>query len=189
MSYNFVEENVLAANVSFIVAVAENGVIGRDGALPWRLSSDMKLFRKLTMGKPVIMGRRTWQSLFKQPLDGRDNIVVTHDLSFEAAGAHVVHDVEAALELGREFARSRRVDEIMVIGGAQIYRSLWDDVHRLYWTKVHASIDGDASLPPLDMGVWKVVSSKPIVRGERDDYDATLCIYERIVPVSSLGSS
>ena len=106
--------------VSLVVAIAENGVIGRDGGLPWRLSSDLKTFRRLTMGKPLIMGRRTFQSL-KKPLDGRDNIVVSRDPHFRAEGAIVEPSFEAALDRARLCARARGTDEIMVIGGTRLF--------------------------------------------------------------------
>jgi len=166
--------------IAFIVAVAENGVIGRDGGLPWRLSSDLKLFRRLTMGKPVVMGRATWQSLYKQPLDGRDNIVVSRDANFEAPGAHVAADVNSALEAARVFAQARGVDEIMVIGGAAIYRSMWDKANRIYWTQVHGAPDGDITLEPLDLGEWREMSREEIVPGPRDTFEATLVVFERI---------
>ncbi len=162
-----------------VVAVADNGVIGRDGDLPWRLSSDLKMFRRLTMGKPIIMGRRTWQSLQRQPLDGRDNIVVTGDRSFAAQGAHIVHSPEAAVAMACEFAQKREVDEIMVIGGAELYRALLSDVRRIYLTRVHAEPEGDAFFPPLDEDQWRIVAHEPIVRGDRDEYDASLSVLER----------
>jgi len=164
--------------IAFVIAVAENRVIGKDGDLPWRLSSDLKLFRRLTMNKPIIMGRRTWESLPRRPLDGRDNIVLTRDRNFAAEGAHVVHSVEAALELGREFAEARGVDEISVIGGAQIYESMLEHADRIYLTEVHGSPEGDTVFPPLDSAKWQEVGSEPINQTERDQYSATLKIME-----------
>ena len=164
--------------IAFVIAVAENRVIGKDGHLPWRLSSDLKLFRRLTMNKPIIMGRRTWESLPRRPLDGRDNIVLTRDRNFAAEGAHVVHSVEAALELGREFAEARGVDEISVIGGAQIYESMLEHADRIYLTEVHGSPEGDTVFPPLDSAKWQEVGSEPINQTERDQYSATLKIME-----------
>src|SRR4051812_16533982 len=102
--------------ISLVVAVADNGVIGEDGTLPWRISADLKTFRRLTMGKPLIMGRRTFQSL-KKPLDGRDNIVITRNAGYRPEGTIAVHDFAAALHVARECARDRGVDEIAVIGG------------------------------------------------------------------------
>lgn len=164
--------------IAFVIAVAENRVIGKDGDLPWRLSSDLKLFRRLTMNKPIIMGRRTWESLPRRPLDGRDNIVLTRDRNFAAEGAHVVHSVEAALELGRKFAEARGVDEISVIGGAQIYESMLEHADRIYLTEVHGSPEGDTIFPPLDSAKWQEVGSEPINQTERDQYSATLKIME-----------
>lgn len=170
----------MTAKLSFIIAVAENGVIGRDGKLPWRLSSDLKLFRKLTMGKPVIMGRRTWESLFRQPLDGRDNIVVTRDRDFRPVGALPVSSCQDALELGRRKADERCVDEIMVIGGALVYQALLASADRIYWTSVHAEPDGDTWFPAHDRAQWTEVSRQSLPRTEADDFAATLKILERV---------
>lgn len=166
--------------VAFVVAVAENGVIGRNGDLPWRLSSDLKLFRRLTMGKPIVMGRRTWESLPKRPLDGRDNIVVTRNADFKADGAYVVTSVDAALTLARELAEARNVDEIAVIGGAQIYQDTLNQADRVYWTQVHGAPEGDTIFPPLDAEIWREVGREAIPRTERDQYAATLKIMDRI---------
>lgn len=168
------------AILAFVVAVAENGVIGSKGRLPWRLSSDLKMFRRLTMGKPIIMGRRTWESLPKRPLDGRENIVITRDPAYNAEGAHVVHSADAALALAQRLAEEYGVDEIAVIGGGQVYRDLMDRADRIYWTQVHGAPEGDTVFPPLDSESWREVSSEPIARTERDQYAATLRILERI---------
>lgn len=168
----------MPATLSFVVAVAHNGVIGRDGTLPWRLSSDLKLFRRLTMGKPLIMGRKTWASL-RAPLDGRDNIVVTRDEDFAAAGALVVHSVEAAVDLAQRCASERGVEEIMVIGGARIFAELLPRAGRIYWTEVEASPAGDVSFPSFDLNAWRQVSSEVLPRTEKDEFAATLRILER----------
>ncbi len=165
--------------IAMIVAVARNGVIGHDGGLPWRLSSDLKMFRRLTMGKPLIMGRRTFQSL-KMPLDGRDNIVVSRDPEFVPEGAIVVATVDDAVFIAHECARQRNADEIMVIGGAQIYEATRDVVSRVYWTAVDAEPAGDTSFPPLDRADWAEVGGETIERGPRDEHDARLIIFERI---------
>lgn len=164
--------------MSFVVAVARNGVIGRDGGLPWRLSSDLKLFRRLTMGKPLIMGRKTWDSLSK-PLDGRDNIVVTRDEGFAPPGALPAHNIEAALALARDCAARRGVDEIMVIGGARIFADLLDRAGRIYWTDVDAAPPGDVHFPPFNARAWREVSREVLARGEKDEFAATLRILER----------
>lgn len=170
--------SIIPAKLSFIVAVAHNGVIGRDGGLPWRLSSDLKLFRRLTMGKPLIMGRKTWDSLAK-PLDGRDNIVVTRDEAFASPGALRVNSVEAAVALARDCAGRRGVDEIMVIGGARIFAALLGTADRIYWTDVEASVPGDVHFPPFNKCAWREVSRDILPRGEKDEFAATLRILER----------
>lgn len=136
--------------VALIVAVAENGVIGRDGKLPWRIPEDMKWFKARTEGRPLIMGRKTWESLPKRPLPGRTNIVVTRDASFKAEGGVVVTSLAAALDV----AAGEAPEEIMVIGGAEIYRAAMPFVRRIYLTSVHGEIEGDTYFPPIDSGAW-----------------------------------
>jgi dihydrofolate reductase len=165
--------------LSLIVAVAENGVIGRDGGLPWRQSSDLKTFRRLTMGKPIIMGRRTFDSIGK-PLDGRDNIVVTRDPFFELPGVTALPSVTEALTLARVLASTRGTDEIMVIGGAAIYDSVLHNADRIYLTEIHAKPIGDRHFVALDPKVWREVSREALPKGERDDHASTLIVYERI---------
>lgn len=165
--------------VAFVVAVAENGVIGNDGRLPWRLASDLKMFRRLTLGKPILMGRRTWESLPKKPLDQRDNIVVTRTPGFLAEGAELVEGPEAALHRGLEKAAQRGADEIAVIGGASLYEALMEKAGRLYWTTVHGAPDGDTIFPEFDWQAWELVWEEALPRGDRDDYAATLKVYER----------
>ena len=164
--------------LSLIVAVAENGVIGREGGLPWRLSSDLKTFRRLTMGKPLIMGRRTFQSIGK-PLDGRDNIVVTRDPHFEVAGVSSCETVTDAITLARMLATTRGADEIMVIGGAQIYAAVMPVANRIYLTHVHAAPDGDRHFAPLDAKIWHEVARDALPQGPRDEFASTLAVYER----------
>src|ERR1041385_8330684 len=143
--------------ITLVVAVAGNGVIGRDGGLPWRLSSDLKTFRRLTMGKPLIMGRRTFQSL-KKPLDGRDNIVVSRDESFRPAGAIAVPSFAAALAQAERCARGRGVDEVMVTGGAAIFAEALPLAGRIYKTEVRGRPDGDTLMPEVDWARWQEVS-------------------------------
>jgi dihydrofolate reductase len=162
-----------------VVAVAENGVIGRGGSLPWRQPSDLRTFRRLTMGKPVIMGRRTYQSIGK-PLDGRDNIVVTRDASFAASGITAVPSLDAALQVARAGAHQRAVDEVMIIGGAEIYAASLPIADRIYLSRVHATVAGDTVFPALDPADWREVSREPIPPDPRDEYSATLLIFERI---------
>ncbi len=165
--------------ISLIVAVADNGIIGKDGQLPWRLSSDLKTFRRLTMGKPIIMGRKTYQSLKKKPLDGRDNIVLSTDPYFAPEGVSVVESFKNALTLARTLALTRGVDEIMVIGGAGVFAAALPLATRIYWTEVHASPKGDVSFPPIDLGEWRETERHALPRGEADDASATLKVLER----------
>lgn len=159
--------------ISLVVAVADNGVIGRDGTLPWRISSDLKTFRRLTMGKPLIMGRRTFQSL-KKPLDGRDNIVVTRDAGFRPEGAIVAADFDAALAIARQCAKKRGVDEIAVIGGTSVFAEALPIADRMYKTEVHGSPAGDAYFPTVDWGAWREVAREALPSGPNDDFPATL---------------
>lgn len=164
--------------ISLIVAVAENGVIGRDGKLPWRLSSDLKTFRRLTLGKPIVMGRRTFQSIGK-PLDGRDNIVITRDASFSPDGVSVTDNVDDAMTLARVLARTSGADEIMVIGGAKIYDATMPMADRLYLTRVHAHPDGDRTFDGFDPADWRETSREPLPQGPKDEHAATLFVYDR----------
>lgn len=166
--------------IALVVAVARNGVIGRDSDLPWRQSSDLKLFRKLTMGKPIIMGRRTWETLPRRPLDGRDNIVVTRAQSFSAPGAIVVHSIEEALSVARRCAAERGADEIAVIGGADIYRGVLPHADRLYWTEIHGEPAGDTYFPVLATDAWQLEAHEEIPQGPRDEYRASLKILNRV---------
>jgi dihydrofolate reductase len=164
--------------ISLVVAVAENGVIGRDGTLPWRISADLKTFRRLTMGKPLIMGRRTFQSL-KKPLDGRDNIVITRDADYRPAGTIIANDFVAALEAARECAIRRGVNEIAVIGGTSVFKAALPLAYRIYKTEVHASPGGDAFFPHVDWGKWLEVSREALPRAPNDDCTSTLVMLER----------
>ena len=165
------------ARVAFVVAAGENGVIGRGGKLPWRMPSDLKLFRKLTLGKPVIMGRKTFQSIGKA-LPGRDNLVVTRDAAFKADGVEVFASVDAAIARAQTLATARGADEIAVIGGADIFEAMLSRADRIYLTRVHASPEGDTFFAP-DMVNWHDVSRIPLQRSPGDDYDATLIVLER----------
>jgi dihydrofolate reductase len=137
--------------VSLIVAVAEDGVIGRGGALPWRLPEDLKWFKSRTMGKPIIMGRKTWESFPKRPLPGRTNIIVTRNAAYKADGGVVVTSLDLALEI----AGGEVTDEIMVIGGAELYALALPRVQRIYLTEVAIRTEGDAFFPALDRSQWR----------------------------------
>jgi dihydrofolate reductase len=164
--------------ISIIVAVADNGVIGDAGGLPWRMPSDLKRFRAMTMGKPVVMGRKTFQSLTKA-LDGRDNIVVTRDSEFAAVGAETASSLAAALAIARSHAARRGGEEVMVIGGGEIYAAALPLADRVYLTRIHTEAAGDTRFPALDAARWRLVSAEPLPRGEKDDFAATLMTYDR----------
>lgn len=164
--------------IAFVIAVAENGVIGRGGALPWHVPSDLKTFRRVTLGKPVIMGRKTFASIGK-PLPGRDNIVVTRDATFSAAGVERAGSIGEAIAIARQRATARGVDEIMIIGGAEIFAATLALADRIYFTRIHARPDGDTIFPEPDPGVWREVSRTELARDPRDDAAATLHILER----------
>jgi dihydrofolate reductase len=165
-------------SIALIVAMAENGIIGRSGQLPWRLPTDLKHFRRLTLGKPLVMGRKTYQSIGR-PLDGRDNIVVTRQADFRVPGAHVVVSLEDALALGRMLAEGRGADEVMVIGGEEIFRATLPEADRIYLTLVHASPPGDTRFTLADPGQWREVSREPMPRGPKDEFAADFIVLER----------
>ncbi len=164
--------------ISFIVAVAENGVIGRRGGMAWKISTDLKHFRKLTLGKPVVMGRKTFASLGK-PLEKRDNIVLTRDPDFRFEGVKIVGDVDEALEVAGGLANCRGACEIMIIGGAEIYRAMMPVADRIYLTLVHGNPEGDTYLPDLNLQNWELQQSEFHRAGERDDFDVSFKIYDR----------
>ena len=165
--------------IVLVVAKSENNVIGRSGGLPWRLSSDLKLFRRLTMGKPIVMGRRTFESIGK-PLDGRTNIVITRREDFAHEEVVVVASGEAALAAACSAAMATGADEIMIIGGSEIYRLLIVHAGRIYLTRVHATPEGDAEFPELDPEEWREVAREPLPKGQEDQYSATLVTLERV---------
>jgi len=158
--------------ISIIVAMAENRVIGIDNRLPWHLPDDMKWFRRHTLGKPVVMGRKTWESIGK-PLPGRQNIVVTADPGFAAPGCTVVHSVEAAL------SAAAGAEEIMIMGGASFYEQLLPRTDRLYLTLVHAEVAGDTRFPELEWGAWREVERSDRRADSRNPYDYSFLVLER----------
>jgi dihydrofolate reductase len=166
--------------VSIIVAVAENGVIGKGNTLPWHLPEDLRHFKQVTMGKPIIMGRRTFESIGK-PLPGRTNIVITRDPTFHAAGTAVVFSLEEALALARNTALRGGVDEVVVIGGAEIYATALPRADRLYLTEVHAAVEGDALLPPIDWTQWREVSRERHDAQSPRHHAFSIVCYERAV--------
>lgn len=161
--------------VSIIVARARNGVIGRQGALPWHLPADLRHFRETTMGKPVIMGRRTWESIGRA-LPGRRNIVVTRQQAYRPAGAEAVSSWDAAMAL------AGNVPEVMVIGGAALYREALPYARRIYLTDVHAAVEGDTSFPDLDAGEWREVERRAMPPDDRHGWACDFVVLDRVRP-------
>ncbi|MDG1812589.1 MAG: dihydrofolate reductase [Porticoccaceae bacterium] len=159
-----------------IVAVSRNGVIGLNNQLPWHLPEDLKYFKSVTMGKPIVMGRKTYDSIGR-PLPGRTNIVITRDASWSAPGVEVAQTLEAALELGATACDTAGAEEIMVIGGEQIYRMTLDAADRLYLTQVDAEVEGDAFFPEIDPKIWNQVSVQ--VPEKTDTHPYTFLILDR----------
>lgn len=165
--------------VALIVARAKNGVIGRDGGLPWRLSSDLKRFKALTMGKPVLMGRKTWDSLPVKPLPGRPNIVLTRDATFRADGVWSFSDIAAALAAARAIAVAHDAAEVAVIGGTALFALTLPLADKLYLTEVDAAPEGDARFPALDEAAFTEVAREEFPAGPRDDHAFVLRTLER----------
>lgn len=164
--------------IVLVAAVADNGVIGRDNALPFRQSSDLKRFKTLTMGRPVLMGRKTFLSIGK-PLPGRTNIVISRDPDFSAAGVIAATDLDLAMAVARGDALRRGVYEIAVVGGADIFARLLPLADRLEITHVHARPEGDTFFPPFDASQWCVAAKSELPAGPRDEAPATCATYVR----------
>ena len=164
--------------VSLIWAMADNGVIGLDNGLPWRLPVDMKHFMTTTLGKPVVMGRKTLESM-KSPLPGRTNIVLTRDPSWQSDAVQVVRDLPAAMALAEQQGLIDGVDEAMVIGGAEIYALALPIAERLYVTRVHAQPAGDVYFPPIDLTAWRLLSQQQHQADERHSASCSIEVYER----------
>jgi dihydrofolate reductase len=167
--------------VVLIVAVADNGVIGAHGAIPWRLKSDLQRFKKMTIGKPVVMGRRTFMSL-RRPLPGRTNIVVTRDRDFRAGGAVVTTSLADARAVALGDALRRSVAEVAVIGGAEVYAQWMDIADRLEVTEVHARPEGDTSFPAIDAAEWQELARVQNPAGPDDSAAFSYVTYRRRQP-------
>ncbi|BDA85531.1 dihydrofolate reductase [Aureimonas sp. SA4125] len=161
-----------------VVAMAENRVIGRDGAMPWSLSTDLGRYRRLTMGKPMIMGRKTFESIGRA-LDGRDSIVLTRASALPLPGAHRVSSPQEALALATHFAEARGAAEIVIAGGAEIYALFLPCTDRLYVTHAACEPLGDARFPAIDPADWEVVAAQAVPAGERDSVASRFVTYDR----------
>ncbi|HBM83807.1 MAG TPA: dihydrofolate reductase [Halieaceae bacterium] len=168
----------MSVRIALMVAVAANGVIGRDNALPWHLPDDLQYFRRTTMGKPVVMGRKTFESIGR-PLPGRPNIVVTATTGWRAEGVAVANSVPAALTLAAELAQVTGAEELVVIGGATIYAAALPLAQRLYVTEVHADIEGDTWFAPVDAAQWREISREERPATEDNLYPYAFVCFER----------
>lgn len=167
-----------APKITLVVAVADNGVMGKDGDLPWHLPGDLKQFKAKTVGKPVVMGRKTYESL-RRALPNRPNIVLSQNPLYRLDDAKVVTTLGAALALAREEAKRLSADEIAVIGGAALFAEILPQAERMYYTEVHASPAGDTRFPAFDRGEWREVARTGPLQGAKDQYAYSLVTLER----------
>lgn len=158
--------------ISIIVAMDRKGVIGMNYKLPWRLSSDLRYFKKITMDKPIIMGRKTHESIGR-PLPGRENIVLSADVGYKTAGCTIMNSLEAVFD----YLKDR--DEIIFMGGADVYAQVLERTNRIYLTEVHAEVAGDTLFPPFDRNVWEEISRRDFRSDEKNEYDYSFVILER----------
>ncbi|WP_019910729.1 dihydrofolate reductase [Paenibacillus sp. HW567] len=162
-------------SISMIWAMAANNVIGKDNDMPWHLPRDFAYFKAETLGKRMLMGRKTWESLGGKPLKGRTSMVLTRDLSFAPEGASVVHSLEEAV------AEGRKADELMIIGGAEIYKLMLPFADKLLVTRIEEEIAGDTWFPEVDWSEWRETSKIQGIRDEKNPYDYRFYVYERSV--------
>ena len=163
---------------SMIVAMAENRVIGINNKLPWYLPNDLKYFKQVTMGKPIIMGRKTFESIGK-PLPGRANIVITRNESWLAEGVKVAHSLDQAYAIAEAIGEIDGQSELMIIGGDQIYQSSLPEVDRIYLTQVHAHVEGDAWFPEVNWDNWKEVAREDFIAEGPNPYDYSFVVFDR----------
>lgn len=171
----------MSVKIAMIAAVAENGVIGSDQTIPWRIPSDFAFFKHTTMGKPMIMGRKQFETVGK-PLPGRTNIVVTRQKGYQPDGVLVFDNIEKALEKARSIAENDGVDEIMVIGGGEIYAQLMKRADRLYISHVDLAPAGDVRFPAINQAEWAVVDLPETAPSDRDSARYRVKVYERRQP-------
>ncbi len=168
----------MTASIAMIAAVARNGVIGNDQTIPWRIPSDFAFFKRTTMGKPMVMGRKQFETVGK-PLPGRTNIIVTADRDFRAEGTVVVQGLDDALRVAGEIASRDGVDEIMIIGGGTIYEQLMPRADRLYISHVDLAPEGNVHFPAIDPAEWDVVAEPEVMADPRDAAPYRVKVYER----------
>ena len=166
--------------VSIVVAVAQNGVIGRAGGMPWRLSTDLRRFKALTMGKPMVLGRKTLESFGGKPLPGRPHIVVTRNGGLAVEGVRTAGSLAEAIGVAQKIASDTGAGEVCVIGGGEIYRQVMDRADVLYVTHIETTIaDGDTFFPAIDPAVFEKVEETLVSAGEKDDFPTRFTVYRR----------
>lgn len=170
---------VQTVKISAIVAMGKNRVIGRDGDLPWRLSDDLKSFKAITSGKPLIIGRKTWESFPRRPLPGRENIVLSRDGAYAAPGARVYSSLAPALNVAISIAHQQGKGEVFIGGGGTVYAHAMDQIDRLYLTRVDASPDGDALFPEINPADWTQIWQKSHAADAKNDHNFTITCLER----------
>ena len=161
--------------ISLIAAMGKNRVIGNKGKLPWHMPADMKYYREKTEGKPIIMGRKTFDSMDNKPLPNRTNIIITHDMDYKAEGAIVVHSADEALKA------AGNAEEVMIIGGSHIYKEFLPRANRVYLTVIDGVFEGDAFFPKYEITEWKEISYEEHERDKDNPYDCRFVVLERLV--------
>jgi dihydrofolate reductase len=164
--------------IALIVAQSQNRVIGRDGDMPWHLTEDLKFFKRTTMGKPIVMGRKTFASIGK-PLPGRANIVITRDPDFKFEGVVIARSLEEGISMGRDAAKESGVEEVMVIGGGEIYRGAMAQADRVYLTQVHAEVSGETFFPEIDPSQWREAERSEVQVDQASGLEFTWMTWDR----------
>lgn len=159
--------------ISLLVAMDKNRLIGKDNDLPWRLPADLAYFKRVTMGHPIIMGRKTYDSIGR-PLPGRENIIVTRDTSYKMEGCKVIHSIEEIVKMRKESEQ-----ELFVIGGAEIFKEILPYSDRLYITEIEEEFEGDTYFPAFDKSEWKIISKEQGIKDEKNPYDYKFLVYEK----------
>ncbi len=165
--------------IVIIVAVSQNGIIGRDGDMPWKLSTDLKRFKALSMGKPLVMGRKTFESVGSKPLPGRPHVIVSRSQSFEMPGVETVGNLEVGIERARAIASETGCEEVCIVGGGEIYRQALPLADVLHVTHVETVVDGDTSFPEIDPVEFDLIEETAVPAGEKDNYPTRYAIYRR----------
>jgi dihydrofolate reductase len=163
---------------TIVVAVSENGIIGRDGDMPWRLSTDLKRFKAITAGKPLVMGRKTYESIGGKPLPGRPHVVISRHAAIDHPDVTMAHSLAEAIGKAEAIAAEQGIGEIIIAGGGQIYAQAIDLVDRMCVTHVETHVEGDTAFPAIDAARWKPVETLDVPAGEKDNYPTRYVVYD-----------